>query len=54
LEGIYQAMLNNFVNFASFNVEEYEHFERMENGERATQAGPPVLGLLSLPRAWLG
>eukprot|EP00730_Choanoeca_flexa_P012379 TRINITY_DN410_c0_g1_i1.p1 TRINITY_DN410_c0_g1~~TRINITY_DN410_c0_g1_i1.p1 ORF type:complete len:448 (+),score=79.25 TRINITY_DN410_c0_g1_i1:210-1553(+) len=33
LSGVYQAMLNGFLDFSKFDVEEYEHYERIENGD---------------------
>lgn len=33
LYGLYKALLNNFFNFESFDVEEYEHYEKVENGD---------------------
>jgi cell division cycle 14 len=31
--GVYQALLNGFFNFESFDVMEYEHYEKVENGD---------------------
>jgi len=33
LSGIQKALDNNFFNFTAFDVEEYEHYERVENGD---------------------
>ena len=33
LEGLYKAMSKGFVDFGSFELEEYEYFERVENGD---------------------
>jgi cell division cycle 14 len=33
ISGLYQAMLNGFLNFETFNLEEYEHYERIEHGD---------------------
>lgn len=32
-QGIYKALLNGFLNFEEFDVEEYDHYERVENGD---------------------
>lgn len=33
LEGLHKGMSKGFVDFNSFNLDEYEHFERVENGD---------------------
>lgn len=33
LNGLYKALQNGFFNFETFDVEEYEHYERIENGD---------------------
>ncbi len=33
LYGLYKALLNGFFNFESFDVDEYEHYEKVENGD---------------------
>ncbi|XP_046862872.1 dual specificity protein phosphatase CDC14A-like isoform X2 [Xenia sp. Carnegie-2017] len=33
LNGLYKAMQNQFFDFETFDVEEYEHYERVENGD---------------------
>uniref|UniRef100_A0A671XVH6 Uncharacterized protein n=1 Tax=Sparus aurata TaxID=8175 RepID=A0A671XVH6_SPAAU len=33
LQGIHKALQHGFFDFDSFNVEEYEHYERVENGD---------------------
>lgn len=33
LQGLYKALLNGFFNFESFDVDEYEHYEKVENGD---------------------
>jgi protein-tyrosine phosphatase len=33
LQGLYKAKLNGFFNFDSFDVDEYEHYEKVENGD---------------------
>lgn len=32
-QGIYKALLNGFLNFEEFDVDEYEHYEKVENGD---------------------
>lgn len=33
LQGLNKAMVNSFMDFSTFDVEEYEHYERVENGD---------------------
>jgi len=33
LHGLYKALLNGFFSFDNFDVEEYEHYEKVENGD---------------------
>ena len=33
LYGLYKALLNGFFNFECFDVDEYEHYEKVENGD---------------------
>ncbi|XP_068727350.1 dual specificity protein phosphatase CDC14A-like [Montipora capricornis] len=33
LSGLYKALQNGFFNFDTFDVDEYEHYERVENGD---------------------
>lgn len=33
LHGLYKALLNGFFNFENFDVDEYEHYEKVENGD---------------------
>lgn len=33
LNGLYKGLQNGFFNFETFDVEEYEHYERIENGD---------------------
>lgn len=33
LRGLYQGMLNNFFDFSSFELDEYQYYERVENGD---------------------
>jgi cell division cycle 14 len=32
-QGIYKALLNGFLNFEEFDIDEYEHYEKVENGD---------------------
>lgn len=33
LQGLYKAMLHDFFDFENFDLEEYEHYEKVENGD---------------------
>ncbi|KAI8508959.1 Dual specificity protein phosphatase cdc14a [Branchiostoma belcheri] len=33
LHGMYRALQNGFINFETFDVDEYEHYEKVENGD---------------------
>jgi protein-tyrosine phosphatase len=33
LQGLYKALLSGFFNFDNFDVDEYEHYEKVENGD---------------------
>lgn len=33
LQGLYKAIINDFFNFDTFDVDEYEHYEKVENGD---------------------